>query len=136
MPRTFPTRKSLRFSLTLAAVATLAPFAAHSGAALERMTAATHAGYAAESTTLEVVHKHLHHTINCLVGPKGDGFDATQEDPCASDGNGAIPDETNDSRKAELEAAVAEAKRGLAATDLAAAQASARKTETMLQEVK
>jgi hypothetical protein len=136
MPHTFTTGTPLLLSLTLAAVATLAPFAAHSGSALERMTAATHAGYAAESTTLEVVHKHLHHTINCLVGPKGDGFDATQEDPCASDGNGAIPDETNDSRKAELEAAAAEAKRGLAATDLAAAQASARKTETMLQEVK
>jgi len=136
MPRTFTTGKSLLFSLTLAALATLAPFAAHSGVALESMTAATHAGYAAESTSLDDVHKHLHHAINCLVGPKGDGFDATQENPCARDGNGAIPDETDDSRKAKLEAAVAEAKRGLAATDLAAAQASAHKTESMLQSVK
>jgi hypothetical protein len=136
MSRTFTRKKSLLFSIALAAAATLAPFAAHSGAALESMTAAAHAGFAAEASTLDGVHKHLQHAINCLVGPKGDGFDATQENPCANSGNGAIPDETNDTSKAALEAAVAEAKRGLAATDLAAAHASAHKTESMLQSVR
>ena len=38
------------------------------------------------------VQAHLHHTLNCLVGPGGDGFDAKQMNPCAQAGNGAIPD--------------------------------------------
>ena len=76
---------------------------------------------------------HLHHAINCLVGAKGEGFDPRALDPCAQRGNGAIPDETDPTKRAALEAAVTEAKAGLAATDLSAARADARKTETMLK---
>lgn len=136
MSRTLATEKSILFSFVLAAAAMLAPFAAHSDAASEITTAATHAGFAAKSTTLDGVHMHLHHAVNCLVGPKGDGFDASQLNPCAGSGNGAIPDESDNTRRTALEAAVAEAKRGLAATGLAAAQASAQKTESMLKALK
>ena len=67
------------------------------------------------------------------MGPKGEGYDASQMDPCKGSGNGAIPDETDPTKRAALEAAVTEAKAGLAATDLSAARADARKTETMLK---
>src|SRR6266511_4230816 len=53
-------------------------------------TAAQHAGYAADSTAIGMAHAHLHHTINCLVGPQGDGFDAKELNPCKGFGNGAI----------------------------------------------
>lgn len=120
----------------LATATALVPFTARADAAAESMTAATHAGFAAKSPTLATVDMHLHHAINCLVGPKGDGFDATQLNPCANSGNGAIPDETDSVRKTALEAALAEAEHGLAATDLVSAQASARKTESMLRALK
>jgi len=136
MSQSFPFAKSLRLSIILGAATALAPFPAWSDAASEITTAASHAGFAASSPTVDAVHMHLHHTINCLVGPKGDGFDSKEFNPCANSGNGAIPDETDAASRTSLEAAVAEAKRGLAATDLAGAQASARKTETMLKGVK
>lgn len=136
MSQPFPFAKSLRLSLILGAASALAPFAAYSDAASEIMTAASHAGYAATSPTVDAVHMHLHHTINCLVGPEGDGFDSKEFNPCANSGNGAIPDETDAASRNSLETAVAEAKRGIAATDLAGAQASARKTEIMLKAVK
>jgi hypothetical protein len=133
MSRSFPFAKSLRLPVILGVAAALAPFAACSDAASEITAAASHAGFAASSPTVDAVHMHLHHTINCLVGPKGDGFDPKEFNPCAHGGNGAIPDETDDASRASLEAAVAEAKQGLAATDLAKAQASARKTESLLK---
>lgn len=60
--------------------------------AQEAATAATHAGLAAQGASIEQVHMHLHHTVNCLVGPKGPGFDATERNPCQKLGDGAIPD--------------------------------------------
>jgi len=37
---------------------------------------------------------HLQHVLNCLVGPGGDGYNATPPnmDPCASSGKGALND--------------------------------------------
>jgi hypothetical protein len=60
--------------------------------AQEAATAAVHAGLAAQAATIEQVHMHLHHTVNCLVGPKGQGFDAKEANPCQKLGDGAIPD--------------------------------------------
>jgi hypothetical protein len=45
-----------------------------------------------------MAHARLHHTINCLVGPQEDGFDAKELNPCKDFGNGAIPD-TEDATK-------------------------------------
>ena len=42
--------------------------------------AATHAGLAAQAADINGVHTHMHHALNCLVGPKGDGFDAVMSE--------------------------------------------------------
>jgi hypothetical protein len=60
-------------------------------AAQEAATGGTHAGLAAKAATIEQVHMHLHHTVNCLVGPTGQGFDAKEANPCQKLGSGAIP---------------------------------------------
>ena len=98
--------------------------------------AQTHAGLASKQSAIDGVHMHLHHAINCLVGPKGNGFDASQANPCAKAGNGAIPDSTDAAQKAKLMEAVASAKAGIAATDLAAAKADAEKTTATLASAK
>jgi hypothetical protein len=84
----------------------------------EMSTAATHAGLAAKASDIKTVHMHLHHALNCLVGPKGKGFDKNQLNPCANSGNGAIPDSANAAQKAKLKKAAKEAKAGLATTEL------------------
>ncbi len=94
-------------------------------ASKEISTAADHAGFAAKATTIEQVHAHLHHALNCLVGPKGEGFDASQENPCASMGNGAIPDDNNATVEYSLRRAAKTAQAGLASNDLATAQKAA-----------
>jgi hypothetical protein len=102
----------------------------------EITTAAMHAGLAAQAADIATVHAHLHHTVNCLVGPGGAGFDAKELNPCANSGNGAIPDSGSASTKQSLQAAVEKANSGLAANDLAAAQKDASSTEAMLKGVK
>ncbi len=112
--------------ICLAAIAALAlPAVAYADVAAELTTAQTHAGLAAKGATADAVHMHIHHALNCLVGPSGDGFDATNANPCAKSGNGAIPDSTDAAQKAKLTAAVTTAKAGIAATDVAAAQKDA-----------
>jgi len=81
MNQSFPCRKSIYLSFILGAATMLAPFAAYSDTASEIMTAAAHAGYAAASPSVDAVRMHLHHAINCLVGPKGDGFDSKELNP-------------------------------------------------------
>jgi hypothetical protein len=99
----------------------------------EVVNAETHAGLAAQATDLDGVHTHLHHALNCLVGPNGAGFDAKQMNPCANSGNGAIPDTTDAAKKKSLEAAADKARSGIAATDLAAAKKDATATAAMLK---
>ena len=102
----------------------------------EIVTAATHAGLAAGASDVATVHMHLHHAINCLVGPQGTGFDSTNVNPCANSGNGAIPDTADPSKKKALQAAVDEAQTGLSASDLGTAQKDAADTSAMLKAVK
>src|SRR6201995_5713981 len=87
-----------------------------------------HAGLAAGAGSIDGVHMHLHHALNCLVGPSGDGFDTTNANPCAKAGAGILPDTTDAATKTKLGAAVASAKSGIAATDLATAQKDAQET--------
>ena len=102
----------------------------------EISTAATHATLAAQATSMDGVMMHLHHTINCLVGPGGNGFDAKQINPCAGSGNGAIPDMADATKKKALEDAAATARGGLVATDAATAQKAASDTATQLKAIK
>jgi hypothetical protein len=100
----------------------------------EIATAEQHAGYAQAATELKMVHTHLHHTINCLVGPKGKTFDAKALNPCKDLGNGAIPDSDAAQKKA-LQAPLDKARAGLKATELAAAQKDAGEVEAMLKKM-
>jgi len=63
-----------------------------SGMQAEIKTAITHAGFAAKYDTLQEVTLHLHHTINCLVGPNDPLFDAAAGNPCQGQGKGALVD--------------------------------------------
>ncbi|MBN9544360.1 MAG: hypothetical protein J0I19_02725 [Alphaproteobacteria bacterium] len=91
----------------------------------EISNARTHANNAANAPTIDAVHTHMHHALNCLVGPKGEGFDAAQMNPCTNAGNGAIPDQTDTAKKAKLEDAKTILMKGLTETDVKAAQRSA-----------
>jgi hypothetical protein len=102
-------------------------------AAKEVSVAEQHAGYAANATLLATAHVHLHHTVNCLVGPNGQGFDAKELNPCNGLGAGAIPDATDPAKKQVLQQALAKAEAGLAAGDLAAAKENAAAAEALLK---
>jgi hypothetical protein len=93
----------------------------------EIATALRHAGMSAGSSTIADVHNHLHHVLNCLVGPSGAGYDATAEDPCKGQGTGAVNDVYNKSKeRKKLDAAVKDANKGLKEDDLKKAQKEAK----------
>jgi hypothetical protein len=102
----------------------------------EITTAATHANLAAQADGINGVHTHLHHVLNCLVGPGGSGFDAKELNPCANSGAGAIPDSTDAMMKKALENAADTARAGIAATDIAAAKADANKADAQITAAK
>ncbi len=96
----------------------------------ELIHAYEHAAMASEANSVAQIHQHLHHVLNCLVGPAGDGYDAGQMNPCKGEGNGAIPDASGPAQKAMLEQAAAKARAGLEATDFASAVKAATDVET------
>jgi hypothetical protein len=102
----------------------------------EIVTAATHADLASKASDLAGTQMHLHHTLNCLVGPGGQGFDAKNLNPCANSGAGAIPDTADAAKKASLQAAATIVRSGLAATDKATAQKDATEAATALKAIK
>jgi len=97
----------------------------------EVATAAAHAGMAAGSPDIKTVHMHLHHVVNCLVGPTGDGFDKAAGNPCDGKGNGALMDNPGD-KKASLEDALAKAKAGISNGDMAASKKLAADAQSAL----
>jgi hypothetical protein len=117
----------------VAAGALVLPTLALADAHSEIVNAGMHAGFAAGSADIGGVHTHLHHTLNCLVGPSGTGFDAKEMNPCANAGNGAIPDTADSAKKATLESAATKAREGLASNDLGAAQKDASDARTLLK---
>lgn len=117
------------------ALATGLAFAAlaQTGAGNEVGIAHAHALMAQNAKTLTEAHAHLHHVINCLVGPKGEGFDAKAADPCKGAGNGAIPDSSGDAAMhGKLQNALAAAQGGLKSDTLADVQADAAKAAAAL----
>ena len=84
-------------------------------------TAKNHAGLAANAANIGAVHTHLHHVLNCLVGPGGNGFDAMPGNPCAMAG-GAIPQTADAAAKAKLETAATAVRGGITNEDMAAAK--------------
>src|SRR5258706_11021319 len=95
-------------------------------------TAANHAGLAAAAGGIDMVHTHLHHVLNCLVGPGGDGFDAAPGNPCGMAG-GAIPQTADAAMKGKLTTAATQAKAGIANADMAGAKKTATDIQAMLK---
>jgi hypothetical protein len=127
-------RSLLSSTALLGAVLLSSAALAHAGdAAKELATAGTHAQLSAASQSKEVATMHLHHTINCLVGPHGRGFDAAAGDPCKAMGNGALMDSP---KKSDLHAkalrALMAARRGIAAKDLSAMHKAASEVTTIV----
>jgi hypothetical protein len=98
----------------------------------EIVNASEHAEYAAEAADLATAHMHLHHALNCLVGPDGAGFDKTAINPCAHAGNGIIPDSTDAALTAEFQKAAAKSREGLATDDLAKAKDAATQASKLM----
>ena len=117
-----------RFAATLmgslAAFALGAAFAAPDGAA-EISTALTHARMAAAGTDLKTVDMHLHHVVNCLVGAKGTGYDASAGNPCQGLGDGALSDTMDKALRSKLQTALDAANHALADTNFDSAKKTA-----------
>ncbi|NWN92380.1 hypothetical protein HLV39_12845 [Marinobacter adhaerens] len=96
-------------------------------------TAATHAGLAAKAENVEGVRTHLHHTLNCLVGPDGDGFNSDEMNPCADMGKGAIPGAQDKDMKDKLKKAADRARSGIDTDDYAEAKSAAMTVQRMLK---
>jgi hypothetical protein len=94
-------------------------------------TAAQHAGLAAGQDNLNGVRRHLHHALNCLVGPDGKDFDESAGNPCASAG-GAIPQTADPDMKAKLEKIAMQIHDGVMDEDLGKAKALAADVQKML----
>lgn len=126
--------KALRFTtstMALIGLASLHTAVAQADGPQAIATAAQHAGFAASSGDIEGVHRHLHHTLNCLVGPDGEGFDQSQGNPCANAG-GAIPQTADAEVKEKLEGLAAQVRTAIASSDLAAAQQVATSVQAAL----
>ena len=124
--------KALAFTVAAAALIAAPAFAdEHS----EVVQAATHAGLASQASDIAGVHAHMHHALNCLVGPGGNGFDAKEMNPCAGAGAGAIPDDKDAKSKATLEHAAAELRAGITDSDATAAKRTATAVGAMLKKV-
>jgi hypothetical protein len=117
------------------ALPVVAQSADQNGAVSKQVSTATaHAGMALGAADLKMAHAHLQHVINCLVGPSGEGYDASQANPCKGMGQGALVDAKGDSsRESRLQAAVAEATQGVKATTVGEAHADAKKVMSTLQ---
>ncbi len=125
---------ALSGSAALAAL--LLPLSARADVATEVSTAATHAGLAAGAASLPMAQMHLHHVLNCLIGPAGKGFDATAANPCKDQGSGAIPDTSDVLKKEILQRAASNALDALKDTDLDALQKAAANIQTTLKTIK
>jgi len=118
------------FSMLFVTVA----FAANGNAAKEISMAEMHATFASTVKDVNMVHAHLHHTLNCLVGPKGKLFDPKAMDPCKGMGNGALSDLGKAPKvRAKLEMAIKHAERGLRADKYATAHAAAVRTAALVK---
>ena len=81
---------------------------------------------------IEDVHQRMQSAINCLVGPKGEGFDMAAPNPCAASGNGLIPDTADAGKKEEYRTVVAKLKTGIATSDRGAAMQIALEAADMI----
>lgn len=102
-------------------------------------TAKTHAGFAASAGAVGGVHLHVGHAVNCLVAADDKRFDKQWGNVCEGQGSGALVDlkaagaRGADAMKIAEEAAKTGAET-LGKTDLAAAQAGAKRLAGLLDD--
>lgn len=109
--------------------------AAQGDAQMQVKTAVQHATFATKANNVTQTHLHLHHVINCLVGPNGEGFDAKAGNPCKGQGNGALNDLAGSvQEKDTLEQALALAKIGVKIQKHKPAYYTAQAVRTLLKE--
>lgn len=131
----------ISFTASILLAFALPSTAASAGASSQLATAAAHAKMAAQSAGLDGVQMHLHHVVNCLVGPDGEAFDASAGNPCKGKGNGALNDMGDDmgdamaDQKAEAQSALDAAMAGLSADALEKAQSKAGKAHDILAQL-
>ena len=117
---------------TLATLAVFTPVTALADGPQAISTAAQHAGLAAGGTDLAGVRRHLHHALNCLVGPDGQGFDAAPGNPCAAAG-GAIPQTADAATKDKLQKAATQVRTAIGNENLDAAKKAATEVQQLLK---
>ena len=102
----------------------------------EMKTAMAHAGYAAKAEALNGVHMHLHHVLNCMVGPQDKLFDGAAGNPCKDQGTGVLPELKGRMNQQYYEATLVAqiAGQGIASNNLPEAKAAARVAELILQD--
>ncbi len=125
------TLKIMGGALALAGLVTLSSTALADGKQAVA-TAEQHAMLAAKGNDVGMVHRHLHHVLNCLVGEKGEGFDASAGNPCAQAG-GAIPQTSDAHMKMMLQKAATEARKGIADDNVESAKKAAMDIESELK---
>jgi hypothetical protein len=108
-------------TVAVASLGSLVPQTASADAMQAIGIAAQHAGLAAGAGNINLVHTHMHHVLNCLVGPGGDGFDAMPGNPCGMAG-GAIPQENNAEMKTKLLNVAAQIRAGIGNNDMGEAK--------------
>ena len=126
------TARHMLAAVAVASLASLVPQAASADAKQAEGIAAMHAGLAAGAANINAVHTHLHHVLNCLVGPGGDGFDAMPGNPCGMAG-GAIPQENNAEMKTKLLNVAAQVRTGIGNNDVAEAKKVATDAQNALK---
>lgn len=114
---------------------TAAPGTQLGSAAAAAKTAAAHASFASEGTSVSYVREHLGHVILCLEGPQGNHVNAAWENPCQGQGNGVLNDlgSARPSWILVVQAADDLAVRALRSDDLAEARISARGVAALMK---
>ena len=111
-------KKTIAASLSgLAIAGLLLPMAASAGIGEELTIAQTHSllAYRSGGRGVGGAKNHLQHVLNCLVGPGGEGYNATPPmmDPCANSGKGALNDAISPAQKQKIIAAIAMTKKAM-----------------------
>ncbi len=105
----------------------------------ELKTAITHAEFAAKADAVKGVTMHLHHVLNCLVGPQDKRFDAAAGNPCQGQGGGFLPDlkakKGEDAQYHEAWWVATIADQGTKTDNLGQAKAAAQVASLVLQDV-
>lgn len=116
-------------SVALGSTLSLTAMAAPGSANKEIATAIIHANVASQITNLDGVHLHLHHVLNCVLGPHSSQYSAAAEKlsayKCVGLGNGALPDSHDPAVRGDLQQAVKLADRGIQANHFDAAHQAA-----------